>query len=77
MSPTSYFRALSTPTRLLTLLKNISKYQSGKWLKLQIRLSRHSSNSFSQASTIMGEATIENPTRTGMIDPRVASVFQA
>ena len=71
MSPTSYSRALSSLARLLTLLKNISKVPSGKWLKRADSLSCCSSGSFRQDSTITAEVIRKIPTRTGMIDPRV------
>ena len=64
----------------LTLLKHISKVLKRQVvnLKLPICLSRPSS--FSQASTIMGEAIRKIPAQTGMIDPRVVpflySVFK-
>ena len=71
MSPTSYSRALPSLTRLLALLKNISKVpkrQVAKTDRWSISVKSHSS--FSQASTIMGEAIRKVPTRTDMIDPR-------
>ena len=52
---------------------------SGKWLKLQLRLSL-SYSSLSQTSTIMGEAIRKIPAQTGMIDPGIVpfgrSVFK-
>ena len=65
MSPTSYSQAFSSLTRLLALLKNVSEVP--KWLKLPIRPSL--SDSFSQASTILGKAIRKIPTRAGMIGP--------
>ena len=49
-------------------------YQTGKWLKPHYNLSSPSpsSDSFSQASTIIGEVIRMIPTRTSMINPRVA-----
>ena len=66
MSPTSYSRALSSPTRPLTLLKNTrSKVPKRKVVKTADSSISSSSNSFSQSSTIMGEAITKIPTRTG------------
>ena len=68
MSPTSYSRAFSSPTRQLTLLKNISKVPKRQVVKIA------DSSTYLVvllSARLMGEAITKIPTRTGMIDPRV------
>ena len=65
MSPTSYSRQLSSPTRQLTLLKNISKVPKRQVVKIA------DSSAYLVvllSARLMGEA-ITNA--NGMIDPRV------